>query len=65
MRSSASAVGRRAVYRRRLVAALVAVCRKVGSLQTTAATKAACDDVARWLRAMPKDPAAPRAKRRL
>jgi hypothetical protein len=50
---AAPAGGFRSVHRNRLVTALLIVCRKVRRLQTSAAAQAACDDVARWLRAMP------------
>jgi hypothetical protein len=48
---------RRAAHQRRLVTALLVVCSKVRRLQTSPEIRAAYDDVARWLRAMPRVPA--------
>ena len=51
-RPSASAPSRRAAYRAQLMAALLLVCRKVRRLQNSAEARAACDDIARELRAL-------------
>lgn len=50
--SPRSAAARRTAHRKQLVAALVLVCRKIRRLQTSAEARAACDDVARGLRAL-------------
>jgi hypothetical protein len=49
---SGSAIVRRAAYRIQLADALLLVCRKIRRLQTSAEARAACDDVARELRAL-------------
>jgi hypothetical protein len=49
---SVSATARRAAYRIQLTAALLLVCRKIRRLQTSTEARAACDDVARELRAL-------------
>jgi len=49
---SGSATSRRAAYRIQLTAALLLVCRKIRSLQASPEARAACDDVARDLRAL-------------
>ena len=51
--AAAPALIRRAAHRKRLVTALLIVCRKVRRLQTSAEARTAYADVARWLRAMP------------
>jgi hypothetical protein len=48
---------RRSVHRKRLVAALLVVCRKVRRLQAAPEARAAYDDVARWLRTRSTVPA--------
>jgi hypothetical protein len=50
--SIAPAAARRAAYRIQLTAALLLVCRKIRRLQTSSEAKAACDDIARELRAL-------------
>jgi hypothetical protein len=49
---SDSATARRAAYRIQLTAALLLVCRKIRRLQTSTEARAACDDIARELRAL-------------
>ena len=49
---SDSATARQAAYRIQLTAALLLVCRKIRRLQTSPEAQAACDDIARELRAL-------------